>query len=402
MRRNPVARDDAYAKVKAFLRVELGQPALTDNGVPAVTAAPTDAQVRGTDLLRCALRRSGGDDGRTATMAIRPSCPISGQTMDLGLSGKIVVVTGASKGIGYGCAAAFAGEGARVVLVSRSAANLDAAMAKLPPAARDAARAIVADLVDAAEAERMIDEAERDVGPIDILVNSAGAARRYAPAELDAAAWHAAMDAKYFSYIHPIDAALRRMAARGRGAIVNIIGSGGKVANPVHLPGGAANAALMLATAGLAAAFAPKGIRINGINPGATLTGRVEEGLGAEARMTGLSVADIAGAHAGEDPARPAGDARGGRARRAVPGVGPGELRHRSDRADGRRSESGHLETNQRADCSPVRRGAISAHTAPFPSGEFTMPTDIDIAQQARLLPIARDRRAARDSRTRR
>jgi NAD(P)-dependent dehydrogenase (short-subunit alcohol dehydrogenase family) len=209
--------------------------------------------------------------------------------MDLGLSGKIVVVTGASKGIGYGCAAAFAGERARVVLVSRSATNLDAAMAKLP-AARDAARAIVADLVDAAAAERMIDEVEREVGPIDILVNSAGAARRYAPAELDAAAWHAAMDAKYFSYIHPIDAALRRMAARGRGAIVNIIGSGGKVANPVHLPGGAANAALMLATAGLAAAFAPKGIRINGINPGATLTARVQEGLGAEARMTGLSV----------------------------------------------------------------------------------------------------------------
>ena len=70
----------------------------------------------------------------------------------------------------------------------------------------------------------MVAEVERDVGPIDVLVNSAGAARRYAPADLDAAAWHAAMDAKYFSYIHPLDAVLKRMAARGRGAIVNIIG----------------------------------------------------------------------------------------------------------------------------------------------------------------------------------
>ena len=210
--------------------------------------------------------------------------------MDLGLRDRIVVVTGASKGIGYGCAAAFAAEGARVVLVSRSAANLDAALARIP-AARHAPRAIVADLVHVGEAERMVDEAERDVGPVDILVNSAGAARRYAPAELDAEAWHAAMGAKYFSYIHPIDAVLRRMAARGRGAIVNIIGSGGKVANPVHLPGGAANAALMLATAGLAAAYAPQGIRINAINPGATLTGRVQEGLSAEARMTGLAAA---------------------------------------------------------------------------------------------------------------
>jgi NAD(P)-dependent dehydrogenase (short-subunit alcohol dehydrogenase family) len=83
------------------------------------------------------------------------------------------------------------------------------------------------------------------------------------------------------------------MLGRGRGAIVNIIGMGGKVATPVHLPGGAANAALMLATVGLAAAFAPKGIRINAINPGATLTDRVQEGLKAESKMTGLTGAEL-------------------------------------------------------------------------------------------------------------
>src|SRR5580765_6315375 len=184
--------------------------------------------------------------------------------MDLGLKDKIVVVTGASKGIGFACAVAFAAEGARVVLVSRSAANLDAARAKFPTM-RHAPHVIVADLAQADQAERMVDEVESDIGAIDVLVNSAGAARRSAPADLDASAWHAAMDAKYFSYIHPLDAVLKRMAARGRGAVVNIIGSGGKVANPVHLPGGAANAALMLASTGLAVAFAPKGIRINAI-----------------------------------------------------------------------------------------------------------------------------------------
>ena len=178
--------------------------------------------------------------------------------MDLNLGDRIVVVTGASKGIGYACAEAFAREGARVVLVSRSAENLEAARGRFP-ATRHAPTAIAADMVRADEAERMVAEVERDVGPIDVLVNSAGAARRYAPADLGPEAWHAAMDAKYFSYIHPLDAVLKRMAARGRGAVVNIVGMGGKVASPVHLPGGSANAALMLATAGLAAAFGPKG-----------------------------------------------------------------------------------------------------------------------------------------------
>ena len=212
--------------------------------------------------------------------------------MNLDLQDRIVIVTGGSKGIGFACAVAFAREGARVAIVSRDAANLHAALAKFP-ATRHVPVAIRADLTRAEEAERMAADAER-LGPIDVLVNSAGAARRYAPEDLDVQAWHAAMDAKFFSYVHPLDAVLKRMLARGRGAIVNIIGQGGKVANPVHLPGGAANAALMLATTGLAAAFASKGVRINGINPGATLTDRVAEGLAAEAKMTGLTAAELA------------------------------------------------------------------------------------------------------------
>ena len=207
--------------------------------------------------------------------------------MNLGLSDRVVLVTGASKGIGYACAVAFAAEGARVAIASRSRANLDAALARWPLTAKPLA--FVADLVRADEAQRLVDSVEVELGPIDVLVNSAGAARRTLPDELDAAAWHAAMDAKFFSYIHPLDIVVKRMAARGRGAIVNVIGAGGKVANPVHLPGGAANAALMLATTGLAAAYGPKGVRVNGINPGATLTDRVQEGLAVEARLTGKS-----------------------------------------------------------------------------------------------------------------
>jgi NAD(P)-dependent dehydrogenase (short-subunit alcohol dehydrogenase family) len=208
--------------------------------------------------------------------------------MDLQLSDKAVVVTGGSKGIGYACAEAFVAEGARVIIVSRSQANLDAALGRLPRGARRVL-AIAADLTDAREAERMTESVENEFGAIDVLVNSAGAARRYAPADLDVQAWHNAMDAKFFSYVHAMDAVLKRMVKRGRGAIVNIIGMGGKVASPVHLPGGAANSALMLAMVGLATAFGAKGIRINGVNPGATLTGRVSEGLKAESKLTGIA-----------------------------------------------------------------------------------------------------------------
>jgi NAD(P)-dependent dehydrogenase (short-subunit alcohol dehydrogenase family) len=83
------------------------------------------------------------------------------------------------------------------------------------------------------------------------------------------------------------------MVKRGKGVIVNIIGTGGKVATPLHLPGGAANSALMLATVGLANVHGPKGLRINAINPGSTMTERVREALKLEAKARGLSEDEV-------------------------------------------------------------------------------------------------------------
>lgn len=204
--------------------------------------------------------------------------------MNLDLKGKVVVVAGGSKGIGLACAKAFLAEGAKVAIASRAQANIDRALTSL-----SGVKGYAADLIDADQAQRMVDAAERDLGPIDILVNSAGAAKRTAPDDLTPAAWRAAMDAKYFSYVNVFDPVVKRMGKRGRGVIVNIIGNGGKVASPTHLAGGAANAALMLATAGLASAYAGKGVRVVGINPGLTNTDRVAEGLKSDAKLNGIT-----------------------------------------------------------------------------------------------------------------
>lgn len=212
--------------------------------------------------------------------------------MDLELEGKIIMVTGGSKGIGLACARAFAREGAKVAIVSRDPGNLEAARQALRSDGHEV-QAVAADLRDPEAAGRAVHEIEAALGPIDVLVNSAGAAKRHPPAQLNAQAWREAMDAKFFTYIHTIDAVLPGMVQRERGAIVNIIGMGGRVASPVHLPGGSANAALMLASAGLANAWGHKGIRVNAINPGATLTDRVQGRLDAEAATTGKPMEEL-------------------------------------------------------------------------------------------------------------
>jgi NAD(P)-dependent dehydrogenase (short-subunit alcohol dehydrogenase family) len=213
--------------------------------------------------------------------------------MDLKLTNQHVLITGGSKGIGLACAQGFLREGCKVSLVSRNQDNLNAAMQHLQGAfaqAKGRIATFAADLRIAEQAAQVLAQAEARHGEVDVLVNSAGAARRTPPDQLDALAWHDAMNAKFFTYVHMIDPVIKQMAQRGSGAIVNIVGAGGKVASPTHLPGGAANAALMLISAGLAAAYGARGVRVNAVNPGQTQTGRLQAGLEAAAKLEQISV----------------------------------------------------------------------------------------------------------------
>ncbi|NDY82609.1 SDR family oxidoreductase [Orrella sp. NBD-18] len=202
--------------------------------------------------------------------------------MDLHLNGQHVLITGGSKGIGLACAKTFLDEGAKVSLVSRDHATLVLAKKHLMdhcPEADSRIGIYSADLKNAQSAANALDQAERDSGPVDILVNSAGAAKRASVDDLTPEKWREAMDAKFFTYINMIDPVIKRMGARRCGVIVNVIGAGGKSPSVLHVSGGSANAALMLATAGLAAAYAPHGVRVNAVNPGPVFTERLKEGI---------------------------------------------------------------------------------------------------------------------------
>lgn len=212
--------------------------------------------------------------------------------MDLNLKNKHILITGGSKGIGLSCAKTFLQEGAKVSLVSRDHATLVAAKKHLAEECTgvDARVAIFsADLKNAQSAANALDQAERDFGPVDVLVNSAGAAKRASVDDLTPAVWREAMDAKFFTYINMMDPVIKRMGARRTGVVVNVIGAGGKSPSVLHVSGGSANAALMLATAGLAAAYAPLGVRVNAVNPGPVLTDRLKEGLAVTIKHQNIS-----------------------------------------------------------------------------------------------------------------
>ncbi|MBI2225895.1 MAG: SDR family NAD(P)-dependent oxidoreductase, partial [Betaproteobacteria bacterium] len=91
--------------------------------------------------------------------------------MKLNLEGKVVLITGGSKGLGLACARAFAGEGAKVAIASRSQENLDKALAALRKDGFDVV-AIRADLAQAPEAKALVARTEQQLGPVDVLVNS--------------------------------------------------------------------------------------------------------------------------------------------------------------------------------------------------------------------------------------
>ena len=192
--------------------------------------------------------------------------------MDLHLSGRRALVTGGSKGIGRATALSLAAEGVDLILVARDPVALDAAAELVRGRHQVAVRTIAADLSDDATVCRVAEEA----GAIDILVNNAGAIPPGGLLAVEDAVWRRAWDLKVFGFISMCRAVYPAMAAAKAGVIVNILGSAGEKLSPGYLAGTTGNAGLMAFTRALGTSSPKDGIRVVGINPGATATARME------------------------------------------------------------------------------------------------------------------------------
>lgn len=195
----------------------------------------------------------------------------------LNLSGKVAVITGASRGIGAAVAQAFAAAGARVVLASRKLEGLEAVAAKVRDAGGEAV-AMACHTGRAADVEALAARAEEAFGGIDILVNNAATNPHFGPLlEADEAQWDKTFEVNVKGYVHAIRACVPRMRTRGGGAIVNVASVAGLVPHSGLGVYGVSKAAVLMITKTLAAELAPD-VRINAIAPGLIQT-RFSEGL---------------------------------------------------------------------------------------------------------------------------
>jgi 3-oxoacyl-[acyl-carrier protein] reductase len=197
--------------------------------------------------------------------------------MDLGIEGKVALVTGASKGLGHGIAQELAAEGARVAISSSSRERIEAAAAEL------GVHAFVHDAADADSATTLVSAVEQELGPIDILIANSGGP----PANPDALSfsreqWRAAYELLLLGQIALIEAVLPGMRARGWGRVLSLSSSVVREPSPVLVLSTAHRAGLLAALKTIARQVAPDGVTVNTLLPGLIATDRTRA-LGADA-----------------------------------------------------------------------------------------------------------------------
>jgi NAD(P)-dependent dehydrogenase (short-subunit alcohol dehydrogenase family) len=188
------------------------------------------------------------------------------------LTGQVALVTGGSRGLGLAMARELVDAGCRVAICARDPAELDRARADLESRGGDVI-AIVCDVGDRDDVERMVAEVRERFGPVDVLIANAGVIQvgQVKATELDD--FESAMDTMYWGVLYPVWAVLPEMRARQAGRIGIVSSIGGKVSVPRLLPYNTAKFAARGLAEGLRAELAGTGVNVTSIVPGLTRTG---------------------------------------------------------------------------------------------------------------------------------
>jgi 3-oxoacyl-[acyl-carrier protein] reductase len=205
--------------------------------------------------------------------------------MNLQLSNKVAIVTGASRGIGKAIAETLSAEGMKLTLVARSGDLLESLSAFLPTESL----VLPIDLREPEASARVITETINRFGKLDLLVNNAGATKRGDFLVLTDEEWKDGFDLKFFAAMRLSRSAWNHLQAN-QGTIINIIGVGGKTGSAEFTIGGAVNAALINLTKALADRGVRDGIRVNAINPGSIATERLQTRINKYAKEHNISV----------------------------------------------------------------------------------------------------------------
>jgi NAD(P)-dependent dehydrogenase (short-subunit alcohol dehydrogenase family) len=212
--------------------------------------------------------------------------------MDLGLTGQVALVTGASSGIGQAIALAFAAEGVKVAIVGRDTERLQQTVADIQKLGAESI-AIQADLTQLDEVKRVVAETIQRFDRINILVNSAGSAMGGPFLEIPDQQWFDAMQLKFFGAVRLCHEVVPHMMKIGGGRIININGGAAKEPTPTFLPAAATNSAFRNFTKGLALSLKQHNILVNAISPGWTLTPRVTRLIEQQAQIRNVPEAVI-------------------------------------------------------------------------------------------------------------
>ena len=229
--------------------------------------------------------------------------------MDLGIKGKIALVTAASKGLGRGAAAALAAEGCRVAICARTAADVEQAAGEIAAAAGAEVAGFSADMSNPGDIDRLLDDVRSQLGDPEIVVANAGGPPTGNFAHTKLEQFIPAVELSMMSSIRLTYGTVAAMKAKGWGRIVYITSVSVKQPIPYILLSNTARAGLTGFMKTVAREIASTGITLNAVLPGGHDTPRIRQTLQTQAEKQGVSMEEALKARAGETPTRTLGDA---------------------------------------------------------------------------------------------